>query len=208
VLLGTAKHVYPEFVQWIAPSEKDAANDALEKRLWEAADQLRENSGLEQLKAVIHAQLDKLIRLNRTRADYLAKFEELVESYNPGSRNIQELFEELLVFTRALTEEEENLSEEELTVFDILTRPDPNLTLEEREEIKKVARQLLQRLQMLLVVDWRQRAQARAQIRLAIEDSLDDGLPRSYSPEFYKEKCSAVFEHVFETFGGDRSQVA
>jgi type I restriction enzyme M protein len=33
-------------MQWIAPSEKDAANDALEKRLWEAADQLRANSGL------------------------------------------------------------------------------------------------------------------------------------------------------------------
>ena len=31
---------------WIAPSEKDAANDALEKRLWSAADQLRANSGL------------------------------------------------------------------------------------------------------------------------------------------------------------------
>jgi type I restriction enzyme M protein len=33
-------------MQWIAPSEKDATNDALEKRLWEAADQLRANSGL------------------------------------------------------------------------------------------------------------------------------------------------------------------
>jgi type I restriction enzyme M protein len=33
-------------MQWIAPSEKDTANDALEKRLWEAADQLRANSGL------------------------------------------------------------------------------------------------------------------------------------------------------------------
>jgi type I restriction enzyme M protein len=33
-------------MQWIAPSEKDIANDALEKRLWEAADQLRANSGL------------------------------------------------------------------------------------------------------------------------------------------------------------------
>jgi type I restriction enzyme M protein len=30
----------------IAPSEKDAANGALEKRLWDAADQLRANSGL------------------------------------------------------------------------------------------------------------------------------------------------------------------
>ncbi|MBI3270970.1 MAG: N-6 DNA methylase [Planctomycetes bacterium] len=31
---------------WIAPTEKDAATDTLEKRLWAAADQLRANSGL------------------------------------------------------------------------------------------------------------------------------------------------------------------
>src|SRR5579862_1778556 len=33
-------------MQWVAPSEKDAATDALEKRLWAAADQFRANSGL------------------------------------------------------------------------------------------------------------------------------------------------------------------
>src|SRR5436309_9850960 len=31
---------------WIAPSEKDTANSSLEKRLWDAADQFRANSGL------------------------------------------------------------------------------------------------------------------------------------------------------------------
>ena len=31
---------------WIAPSEKDTANATLEKRLWDAADQFRANSGL------------------------------------------------------------------------------------------------------------------------------------------------------------------
>ena len=50
-----------------------------------------------------------------------------------------------------------------------------------------------------VVLEWREKAQARAQIRLAIEDELDEGLPRSYSPELYKQKCSAVFEHVFES---------
>lgn len=44
--------------------------------------------GLEVLKAAIRAQLDKLIRINRTRADYLDKFEELIETYNNGSRSI------------------------------------------------------------------------------------------------------------------------
>ena len=33
-------------MQWIAPSEKDSATTTLEKRLWDAADQLRANSGL------------------------------------------------------------------------------------------------------------------------------------------------------------------
>jgi type I restriction enzyme M protein len=33
-------------MHWVAPSEKDAATDTLEKRLWAAADQLRANSGL------------------------------------------------------------------------------------------------------------------------------------------------------------------
>ena len=33
-------------MHWIAPSERDAATDTLEKRLWAAADQLRANSGL------------------------------------------------------------------------------------------------------------------------------------------------------------------
>lgn len=33
-------------MRWIAPTEKDAATSALEKRLWDAADHLRANSGL------------------------------------------------------------------------------------------------------------------------------------------------------------------
>lgn len=33
-------------MQWIAPAEKDSATATLEKRLWEAADQFRANSGL------------------------------------------------------------------------------------------------------------------------------------------------------------------
>ena len=34
------------FMRWIAPSEEDTASATLEKRLWDAADQFRANSGL------------------------------------------------------------------------------------------------------------------------------------------------------------------
>lgn len=111
----------------------------------------KKNIDLEQLKAAIRAQLEKLIRLNKTRADYLTKFEELIESYNSGSRTIQQFFDELVNFSRGLNEEEqrhvrESLTEPELTVFDLLTRPGPDLSKEERDEVKKVARHLLQRI--------------------------------------------------------------
>jgi type I restriction enzyme R subunit len=81
------------------------------------------------------------------------------------------------------------------------------LTAEEREEVKKVARQLLQRLKDVLVIGWRQRVGSRARVRLEIEDELDEGLPRSYSKELYQTKCSAVFEHVYESYQGEGKSV-
>jgi type I restriction enzyme R subunit len=182
---------------------------ALAKRF---AQSKTKNIELEQLKAAIRTQLNKLVRLNKTRADYLAKFEELIESYNAGSRNIDELFRELVALSRSLSEEQdrhvrENLSEEELSVFDILTRPGPDLTAEEREEVKKVTRQLLERLKSLLVLDWRQRVGTRASVREAIKRELDEGLPRVYTPELYQSKVSAVFEHFFESYYGESASV-
>jgi type I restriction enzyme R subunit len=165
------------------------------------------NVELEQLKVAIRTQLDKLVRLNRTRIDFLAKFEELIESYNQGSRNIDELFRELVALSKTLNDEQkrhvrENLTEEELTVFDILTRPGPDLSAEERGEIKKVAHLLLERLKAVLTLDWRKRVDARARVQLAIEDILDEGLPRAYTPELYQGKCKALFEHVYENYVG------
>ena len=66
--------------------------------------------------------------------------------------------------------------------------------------MKKVARELLDKLKALLVLNWRQKAASRAQLKLAIEDALDLGLPRAYTPELYQQKCSTIFEHVYESY--------
>ncbi|MFZ4483045.1 MAG: type I restriction endonuclease subunit R [Chthoniobacterales bacterium] len=174
---------------------------ALRKRFGESR---HKNTDLEVLKAAIRAQLEKLIQLNKSRMDFAGKFEELIESYNSGSRSIEEVFEELLKLSRSLNEEEqrsvrEGLSEEELAVFDILTRPAPELSTEERAELKKVARELLGRVQSLLVLNWREKAAARAQVKLAIEDALDSGLPTAYDKPLFESKVRALFEHVYTT---------
>lgn len=176
--------------------------EALSQRFKESK---HKNTDLEVLKAAIRAQLEKMIQLNRTRADYAEKFEALIESYNAGSRSIEALFEELVRLSNSLNNEQErhvreNMSEEELVLFDILTRHAPELTTEERAEVKKAARDLLARLKVLLVLNWRQKSTARSQLKLTIEDTLDSGLPRAYTPDLYNQKCAAVFEHVYESY--------
>ena len=176
--------------------------EALAQRFKESK---HKNTDLEVLKAAIRAQLEKMIQLNRTRADFAEKFEVLIESYNAGSRSIEQLFDELVKLSNSLNEEQErhvreNMSEEELVIFDILTRPAPELSTDERAEVKKAARELLARLKALLVLNWRQKAAARSQLKLTIEDTLDTALPRAYTPYLYNQKCSAVFEHVYESY--------
>jgi len=54
-------------------------------------------------------------------------------------------------FAESLSDEQkrhiqENISEEELTLFDILIKPEMELTEKEKQEVKKVARSLLETL--------------------------------------------------------------
>jgi len=157
------------------------------------------------LKAAVQKQMESLIKLNKTRADFALKFEALIDSYNAGSSSIEALYAELLALSASLNDEQqrhvrENMSEEELVIFDILTRPTPELNAEERAEIKKIAKDLLSRLKVLLVLNWRQKQQARAKLAEAIISTLDEKLPEAYTPELFKDKCSAIFEHVYESY--------
>jgi type I restriction enzyme, R subunit len=165
------------------------------------------NTDLETLKAAVRARLERMVRINRSRAEYLARFEALVSDYNAGSRTIDELFAELLALCRSLDEESqrhvrEHVSEDELAIFDLLTKPDPVLTSEEREAVKKVVRALLEQLRRLLAPGWRERVTARAEVKHAIESTLDEKLPRAYTPEIFGRKSGAVFAHLLEQQAG------
>lgn len=163
------------------------------------------NTDIEVLKAAIRARLERMIQLNKSRADFSEKFEALIEAYNAGSRSIEELFQDLMALSRSLDMEEErhvreNLTEEELVILDILTRPAPDLSANERAQVKKVAKELLERMKEVLVLNWRSKSAARSQLKMAIEDALDEGLPEPYSKDIFEDKCSAIFEHVYENY--------
>ncbi len=115
----------------------------------------------------INAQLQAMLRLNKSRIDYAAKFEQLIADYNKGGKDVDTFFVELISFARSLSEEEqrgisENLSEEELAIFDLLIRPNIKLNKKEREQVKQVAKELLETLKAeRIVLDWRKQQKTR-----------------------------------------------
>jgi len=167
---------------------------------------------IEKLRGAINSFLEKMVRLNKTRVDYLEKFQQMIDEYNQGAANLEEFFERLLKFAKELQEEEkrgisEGLSEEELAVFDLITKPEMKLTKKEEGQVKKVARELLQTLKReRLVLDWRKTQATRAAVRVAVEDKLDE-LPVAFTREIYTQKCNAVYQHIFESYYGEGRSV-
>jgi type I restriction enzyme R subunit len=163
---------------------------------------------IERLKGSIAHKVAEMVRLNRARMDFLVKFQEMIGDYNAGTINAEELFQRLMDFAQGLNEEEkrgmgEQLSEEELALFDILTKPHIEMTDKDKEKIKSAARELLTILKASkLVLDWRKRQQSRAEVKVTIEKLLDENLPRVYTPELFAEKSAAIFQHVYDSYYG------
>lgn len=130
----------------------------------------------------------------------------MIDEYNSGSMNIDEFFNRLVDLAWSLNEEEkrglrEELTEEELSIFDLLTKPEMKLSKKEEIQVKKIAKDLLEKLKKeKLVLDWRKRQQSRAQVRLTIEDILDKGLPKIYTSELYSKKCDVIYQHIYESY--------
>lgn len=168
----------------------------------------RKRTEAEKLRALLNQKLVQMAKLNPSRADFLERFEKLIDKYNAASLNIEAFFDELIKLTQDLSEEDqrairEGLTEEELALFDILTKPEPELTDKERAEVKKVCKALLETLKAeKLVLDWRNKSQARGAVKQAIEIVFDKGLPEVYDEDIYETKCMATFNHIFTSYGG------
>jgi type I restriction enzyme R subunit len=167
----------------------------------------RKRTEAEKLKRAVGDKLQNMVLLNKTRTDLLDKFRKLIDEYNKGM-DVEGFFAKLVTFVKELSEEEqrgvsEQLTEEELALFDILTKPEIDMSAKEKEEVKKVARMLLQTLkEAKLVLDWRKKQRSRADVYTTVKTVLDE-LPRAYTPELYEQKCDSVYQHVYDCYQGE-----
>lgn len=160
---------------------------------------------VERLKQGIIDKLDELIQKNKTRLFLQERFEKLISEYNNGSLNLDALIKELTELAKDIKAEEgrtlsEGLTEEELAIFDLLTRPAIELDKIEYKQVKQVAQKLINKLKLeALSLDWRKKQQERARVKSIIQEELDD-LPKVYDKELYEVKCDNVFYHVYDAY--------
>lgn len=163
------------------------------------------NTIIQTLKQKIEKQLQRMVDQNPLRVDFYKKYQEIIDEYNRGKERvtIEETFKELIKFIQELSEEEarskrEELTEEQLAIFDLLLL-DKQLTTSERNKIKKMAQELLDKLQNtgLKVEHWIDKPQTQSAVRKTINDFLFENLPYpTYNDPDINQKTELVFEHL------------
>lgn len=169
------------------------------------------------LREKIEKRLAKMIAQNPTRVDLYQRYQAIVAEYNKDkdAAEVQRVFDELFKFNDELDEEQRRYlregldNEDQLAVFDLLQKE--SLSRKERERIKAVAKELLEKLlsDKLRIDHWKAKATAQAQVKAEIIKHLYINLPgEGYTEQEIAEKANIVFAHLYETgLGMDGSRV-
>ena len=162
---------------------------------------------LQKMKSIIEQQVQQMVEQNRTRMDFKERFEEMIEKYNNYSIAVEVELKELFDFVKELDKEEErhareNLTEEQLAVFDIVIQHEKiELTKKERNKIKDGITELLEKLkQAKTVTDWKKQQRLIADVKVTIETELDTILPDQYDRQLFAQTCNEVFDHVYQRY--------
>jgi type I restriction enzyme R subunit len=160
----------------------------------------------ERLREDAEEKARRLTEINPTRLHLVERLEKLVADYNAGSVDAEEFFEALKAFIREMDVEErraarEQLSEDELAIFDLLVRPEPKLTKAEEQEVKRVARSLLAKLHELTgAIDWVRGQETRGAVWTAIRQRLNELPENPYPQALWDSKVEQVWDFVLRRY--------
>ena len=168
----------------------------------------------ERLKDEAEEKANAMAEANPTRVRLVEKLEVLIAQYNAGAIDVEKFFEALKTFIGEMDEEEqraarEGLSDEELAIFDLLTTPEPKLTTAQEQEVKRVARQLLERLHELVgAIDWVRGQETRGAVWTEIRVRLNELPEQPYPQELWEAKVGQVWDFVLRRYSDSSSGLA
>ena len=169
----------------------------------------RKNELVYDLNEAVEKKLEKMLQENPLRMEFYERYKEIVEEYNKGKNEVelQRSFEKLTAFIQDLSHEEkraylENLDEQTLSIFDLLVQ-NKDLTNDEREKVKKVAKETLDVLikEKLNVPNWKESRELKASIKSTIYNHLLYLPEEKYNDEEVSMKSIAVYQHVYSYSG-------
>ena len=170
------------------------------------------NIEAEELSAELEEKIKEMVRKNKLRKAFLDRLNRLLTEYNSGSQDLETFFEQLVELAKDLSEEDrraisENLTEEELAIFDLLKKED--LNPDEVDEVKKVAKELVVKLKAeKLALDWKKKEETRADVKVTIRALLYDNLPEpTYSEADCEDRTQKVYLHVYDSYADQRTSV-
>ena len=166
----------------------------------------RKATALQDIRDIVEQKLADMLARNPMRMDFQVKYEGIVADYNSEKdrTTIEETFRRLVELVRSLDAEQEraareNLSDEELAVFDLLKRDD--LTKADRERVKQASREMLNSIKARLAeLDrfW-EKEQTKGEVEAFILDEVFIKLPSPpFTPEEKKLVADNVYAHVWQ----------
>ncbi|NLF19115.1 MAG: type I restriction endonuclease subunit R [Lentisphaerae bacterium] len=173
----------------------------------EFANQVRRKATvLADIAQIVEARLEQMLARNPARMDYYKRYQEIIADYNREKDRvtIETTFARLMDLMQGLDAEqrraaEEGLSEAELALFDLLTKPE--LSKRDRERVKQASQSLLAAVRDAIapLERWTEKEQTKAIVQTGILDHVFALLPAPlYTPDEKQAVAARVYQHVWE----------
>jgi type I restriction enzyme R subunit len=172
-------------------------------KLKEQFGQNQKNTIIQQLAKSMKDATEQMIAVNPKRKTLMEKLEKIMETYNKGSKEIDEIFEELIKLSQEMTDEEqraakEEMTEEQLAVFDLLWKED--LQGNDEQSIKRIAKELLDIIKPVIQssVRPRENESVKAEIKVKIDTFLYNNLPTVYDDKLLETKSQQLYLYMYQ----------
>ena len=161
---------------------------------------------IDDLKKFIEQVLLQMINKNRTRLKFSQRYKNIIDSYNAGSSENEDYYEQLVQLLEELQKENtrantEGLTEEELEIYDLLVAG-KKLTKAEEQKVKLSAKNLYKKLtenkKNLFMIDWYKDEQPKGRVIKMVKDSLDADLPDAYDKVSFNAKVDLLINHFVD----------
>ncbi len=159
------------------------------------------HAALQDIRELVEKKLAEMLARNPGRMDYYKKYQTIIADYNreKDRATVEETFAKVARLVAEMDEElqrhvREGLSEEELTLFDMLLKE--NISKTDREQLKQASKGLLASLKEHLasMPNWTKNTTTQADVQMFILDNLYASLPR---PPFTDEEAESLAQRLY-----------